>query len=203
MQNTGSQTLLVIPQQDTALQQTPDVNPSDPVDIAALKALGRSSILATDQNLPAGTTIATVFIVPPKYGVCGTVPELGEYPDVSVQRDRDASAAWFVLHAVAQSLYDRTAFGGDEDIQAMATCANDTASLASEKTDLSDTDLYANVMQAGASCYKSYAAVFGETEAVAKAAEDASKTREGAVELLDKAPGLLEDFRFVVDFIHK
>jgi len=203
IENTGDQTLLVVPQQATVLQQTPDVNPADPVDVAALKALGRSTFLETDQSLPAGILPSTVFIVPPKYGVCGTVAQVGEYPAVSVQRDREASAVWFILHAVAQSLYDRAVFGGDEDVEAMVTCANDTGSLVSTQPDLDDIDLYATIMQTGASCYKSYEAVFAETENSATAQEDASRTRDDALDLLDKAPELLEDARFVVDFLHK
>jgi hypothetical protein len=203
IENTGDQTLLVVPQQNTVLQQTPDVNPTDPVDVAALKALGQTTFLESDQNLPAGTQLDTVFIVPPKYGVCGTVAEVGEYPDVSVERDKEAGAVWFVLRAIAQSLYNRVAFAGDEDIQAMATCANDTASLSSTQPDLSDIDLYATVMQAGASCYKSYEAVFEDTEESDRAEEDASRVREDALDLLDKAPELLESIRFVIDSVHK
>jgi hypothetical protein len=195
--------LLVIPQGNTVLQQTPDVNPTDSPDVVALKALATTPFLATDQNVPAGTRLDTIFIVPPKYGVCGTVGEVGDYPDVSVLRDREASAMWFVLHAVAQSLYDRSISESQEEAQAMVTCASDTASLASTRPDLSDAALYATVMQTGASCYKSYEAVFQNTEESARAVEDASKVREDAVGLLDKAPELLENLRFIIDWVHK
>jgi hypothetical protein len=203
IENTGDQTLLVIPQQNTYLQQTPDVNPTDPVDAASLKAIAQAAFLATDESLPAGTQLDTVYIVPPKYGVCGTVAEVGDYPVVSVVRDREASAIWVVAHAVAQSLYDRTTSQGNEDVQAITTCVNDTASLASTQPDLSDLDLYATVMQTAASCYESYKAVFQEEEEADRAEEDASETREDVLKLLDKAPDLLEDIRFAIDFVHK
>jgi hypothetical protein len=206
IKNTGDQTVLVIPRQNTALQPTPDINPQDFVDSTALKALSESTFLETDPNLPLGTPLNSVYIVPPGYGVCGTVPEVGEYPYVTIQQDRVASATWFVLHAVAQSLSDRlreNTFEGSETIQAMATCANGTASLASSRPDLASADLYANVMQTSAGCYKSYKAVFENSEEAQTAVEDASKTREDVVSLLDRAPDLLKDVHFILDLIHK
>jgi hypothetical protein len=203
IKNTGDQTLLVIPQQETSLQQTPSVNPTDAVDLAALKAVTQVPFLGADNNIPAGTQLSTIFIVPPQYGVCGTVAEIGEYADVSVERDKEASAMWFVAHAVAKSLYEKITTGGDEDVQALTTCASDTASLTSKYPDLSDVDLYATVMQAGASCYKSYEAVFEEKEEIVKAEEDATKTREDVLDLLDRAPDLLESIHFAINLIHK
>jgi hypothetical protein len=207
IQNTGSSTLIVRAWQNTALQPTADINPADPVDAVALRGLAASNVLATDPNIPAGTPLDAIYIVPPQYGVCGTVSSIFDSPGVFIEPNRNASAAWYVAHSVAQTVYDKLhsyAFKPDKNAQAMMTCARETVSLASQRPDLSDPDLYANVMQLGSNCYQSYEAVFRDAEnSDEAAAKSAHSVQETALGLLDRAPKLLEDLRAVLDFVHR
>src|SRR5215470_8250702 len=148
IQNTGPLTLFVTAEENTVLQPTPDINPTDPADNLALKALVGSDVFQPYYS--AGYTAPGVYVLPPGYGVCGTVPYIYQIAKVTIWRDRDASAAWFATHSLTQALYGRLEsikLNNDKTVQAMVTCANGTVSVASSNPDWSDADLYANVMQ--------------------------------------------------------
>jgi hypothetical protein len=203
--NTGYQTLLVVPDGGTSLQRI-DANQTDTVDQTALNALNRSKVLAADPNVPAGTLLDSRFIVPPAFSICGTVSDIGEYPQVNIILDKEAGIAWAVSHAIAQSLENRLedkAFSDSESVQELAECADSASTFASEHQDYSDDELYVEAIATGSTCYQSYNKILTDSEGSERAEEDNPEVKDDVLDFLKRLPELLNAEHFVLNLVHR
>ena len=201
--NDGVETLIVVPYGGrTTLQPTPDLNPTDVVNVSALVALTNTDIGAVDPNVPTGVALDQLYYVPPKYSVCGTTGQIFVSPEVTVVRDRLLSIAWRQATGLASSLQGLVTPKALKSAKAMQTCFSGALALTSTYPALDDYSVYANTLKTTTSCYKSYDALLHEHEQDATAAEEAaSSVRKTTESLLEKAEHFLDSahFLFVIE----
>lgn len=199
LKNTGSLSVIVIPGEDggTHLTTAPYANPTDAASEAALAAVANTDTVNSVPGLPGGIPYSQVFIVPPKWAVCGLTDEVGRVASMRYFRDKKSSGEYFAAKYLADQLSSRVTPAALKTGRALVACAQGTLQLLKQDPELQGLDLYARVIGTGTACRSSYKTLLGNNEAATR------QTESRALRLLEKSPQLLENSRFFVALAHR
>ncbi|GAA1598376.1 hypothetical protein GCM10009789_60430 [Kribbella sancticallisti] len=194
LKNTGSLSVIVIPDENrtTRLSRAPaHVNPTDPASQAALQAVANSGMIQSVPGLPGGIPWDQVYIVPPQWAVCALTGDVSALASVRYLRDKTSSAEYFLVKELADELSSRFSLAHRRTAATLQTCAEGTFQLLQADPQLQGLDLYTKVLGTTSSCRSSYKTLLGNNE---KATQ---RTGTKVLGLLEKTPRLLETTKFI------
>jgi hypothetical protein len=189
LRNTGSLSVIVVPDANfhTRLVAAPYANPTDEPSKSALTAVTSSRNLSTIREVPSYVPPAQVILLPPQWAVCALTDNLKETASVRYLREKMSSAEYFVAKGLAGQLIPR--FSADQVKPTLVICARATLNLLKGSPDLSDVELYAEILGTESTCRPRYKALLGGDERATQ--------RIGATVLnqLERTPRLLGNSR--------
>ncbi|MGW6282962.1 hypothetical protein [Kribbella sp. NPDC055071] len=164
LKNTGSQSVVVIPDANfrTRLIAAPYANPTDQASRAALLAVNSSGSLTTVHEIPAFVPAAQVVILPPLWAVCALTDVLTETASVRYLRDKPTSAEYYVTKGLADQLIRK--FTAKSLRPTLVACAKATLDLLKGAPDITDVELYADILGSDSACRAQYKALLKDDE---------------------------------------
>ncbi|MGZ0153090.1 hypothetical protein ACXJJ3_38935 [Kribbella sp. WER1] len=181
LKNTGSMTVVVLPDADfsSRLIAAPTaMNPKDAASRYALLAVNTSGA----GELPAVPTYAPksqVVTVPPQWAICALTDNLQETASVRYLQDRTSSAEYFVSKALADQLLLKVS--AQRSRQTLIRCARSTQTTVKASPDVPDIELYAEILGAGSPCRGGYQALLHGDDRAAGQLGAAVLSRLGSV----------------------
>jgi hypothetical protein len=187
LKNTGSLSVVVIPDTNfsTRLLTAPYANPKDPASRAALIAVNNSG--AKVAEIPPYVPLTQVVTLPPQWALCALTDDVKETAAVRYLRDRPSSAEYFVTKALADQLLLH-----NSQIRTQPTlvrCAKSTLSVIKAHPELSDIELYVEIMSDRSTCRAGYNALLGGD------AEATDQLEAAVIGRLGRVPRLLPNSR--------
>ncbi|TCC30211.1 hypothetical protein [Kribbella speibonae] len=187
LKNTGSLSVVVIPDASftSRLVAAPYANPQDQASRAALIAVNNSGAKMSD--IPRYVPLTQVITIPPQWAVCALTDSAEETASVRYLQDRQSSAEYFVTKALADQLTVRTSL--DRVRPALVRCAKSTLIVLASHPEMSDIELYVEILSPRSLCQAGYKALLGGDSGATAQLEAA------VIQRLGGAPRLLANSR--------
>ncbi|HZX03541.1 hypothetical protein [Kribbella sp.] len=163
LKNTGSLTVVVLPDADfrSRLIAAPYANPKDAASRNALIAVNNSGG-AELPGVPAYVPKSQLITLPPQWAICALTDNLRETASVRYLQDRTSSAQYFVAKALADQLLLKVSAGRSR--QTLIRCSRSTASTLKASPELSDIELYVEIVGPSSPCRTGYRALLHDDE---------------------------------------
>lgn len=159
LKNSGSLSVVVIPDANftSRLVAAPYANPQDQASRAALIAVNNSGAKVAD--IPRYVPPAQVLTIPPQWALCALTDNVKETASVRYLQDRQSSAEYFLTKALADELI--VGSNSDKARPALVRCAKTTLSVLKTYPQLSDIELYVEILSPRSTCRSGYKALLG------------------------------------------
>ncbi|WP_327635846.1 hypothetical protein OHB24_38385 [Kribbella sp. NBC_00482] len=157
LKNTGSLSVVIIPDANftSRLVAAPYANPQDEASRAALIAVNNSG--AKVPGIPPYMPPTQVITIPPQWALCALTDNVKETASVRYRQDRPSSAEYFLTKALADQLVARSS--ADKVRPALVRCAKSTLSVLELHPEMSDIELYVEILSPRNACRTGYKAL--------------------------------------------
>jgi hypothetical protein len=155
VKNTGNLTVIVIPDENfgSRLTTAPHADPDDEAARGALAAV-KGSDAGGNPEIPSFVPGGQVIMLPPQWAVCALTDEVQEAASVRYLQDRTSSAEYILAKGLAEQLLVKN--NPARIRPALDRCAKDTVNVIKTHPEMSDIELYAEILGPKSSCRAAY-----------------------------------------------
>ncbi|MFF0345762.1 hypothetical protein [Kribbella sp. NPDC004875] len=155
VKNTGNLTVVVIPDAnfDSRLAPSPYANPTDPASQGALAAVDGTPG-GSMPEIPSFVPGGQVITVPPGWSTCALTDNPREVASIQYFQDRTSSAEYILTRGLAEQLLAKHSVARTRPV--LDRCSKDTLNVVKLHPEMSDIELYAEILGAKSSCRAAY-----------------------------------------------
>ncbi|MGW7681018.1 hypothetical protein ACWGID_09790 [Kribbella sp. NPDC054772] len=155
VKNTGNLTVVVIPDAnfDSRLAPSPYANPTDEASHGALAAVNGAEAGSMPQ-IPSFVPAGQVIKVPPEWSICSLTDNPREVASIRYLQDRTSSAEYILTKGLAEQLLVKQTPARTGPT--LDRCAKDTSNVIKIHPEMSDIELYAEILGPRSSCRAAY-----------------------------------------------